>query len=347
MIKARQLDPYSRYRTTLLAPDRVRALSQLTPSVVVRDVAFCWTTIIAAWAAAAAYPTWWVCAIAAVVVGTRYYALFIIGHDGLHRRLWPSQQGNDLFNDVLILGPLGAITRLNNRNHLLHHRHLGNAEDPDRHRHACFNKADRLELLGFLSGATSVVRAVYHVFLAGRKRHVVLPEDTAAMDPAESEARADSVPATDGLYRLRDLVILGTWQVALILGLTLAFGWWGYPAMWLAPVYVFTFLADNFRSFVEHSHPEPDQHADRHRLVTFESSPLERLFIAPMHMNLHVAHHLWVGIPYYHLPEADREMCLHPLSKELERRRSYLGYLLRYWLALPLEDCRRPHRVTR
>ena len=53
----------------------------------------------------------------------------------------------------------------------------------------------------------------------------------------------------------------------------------------------------NLRSFVEHSHPESDAKADEHRLITFVSNRIERLFVAPMNMNYHAAHHLWVGIP--------------------------------------------------
>ena len=48
----------------------------------------------------------------------------------------------------------------------------------------------------------------------------------------------------------------------LIVGLTLPFGWWGYPLLWWVPVFLFTFLADNLRTFVEHSHTESDAEAD-------------------------------------------------------------------------------------
>lgn len=328
-----EIDPYHPYRSTLLSPERVRELSRLSPAIPVRDAVLCWLTIVAAWTVAAMNPVWWVLALAAVFVGSRYYALYIIGHDGLHRRIFPTQSANDLFNDAVVLGPLGAITRLNNKNHLLHHRHLGNESDPDRHRHGCFNKYDRLHLVGFLTGVTSVFRAVYQVFFASRSARAA--EATAAATTAATGATARA----DG-YTLRDALILVGWQVALVGGLTLAFGWWGYLLMWLLPVYVLTFLADNFRSFVEHSHPESDEAADHHRLVTFESNAVERWFVAPMNMNYHVAHHLWVGIPYYRLPEADAEMSRHPLSEQLERRGSYLAYLVRYWLALPIEECR-------
>ena len=132
MTERQSIDAYHPYRSGLLAPERIRELSQLRPRIAVRDAALCWALMLAAWSIAAAFPVWYVLLPAAVLVGSRYYALFIIGHDGLHRRIFPTQKANDLFNDIVVLGPIGAITRINNRNHLLHHRHLGNPEDPDR-----------------------------------------------------------------------------------------------------------------------------------------------------------------------------------------------------------------------
>jgi len=314
------MDPYRPYRQVLLAPARVKELSQLRSGLVVRDVTLAWAVIIAAWFAAATYTTWWTLTLAAVVVGTRYYALFIIGHDGLHRRLFADRATNDLFADVFILGPIGAITRLNNRNHLGHHQHLATDLDPDRHKHACFNKSDLSELLGYLSGVTSIVRSVRNVFFAS--------------------GRTPRGEGRDTGYTGRDLALLAAVQLALIGGLTLAFGWWGWPAMWLTPVYLFTYLGDSIRSFAEHSHPQADRLADEHRLITYVSTPFERLFLAPMNMNYHAAHHLWVSIPYYNLPAADAEMRRHPQATDLEWRKSYTGYLIRYALALPLEECR-------
>jgi fatty acid desaturase len=49
-------------------------------------------------------------------------------------------------------------------------------------------------------------------------------------------------------------------------------------------------------------------------------------------MNFHAAHHLWLGIPYYNLPEADRRMREHAAAGDprLVVRASYVGYLLEY-----------------
>jgi fatty acid desaturase len=319
--RAAARDPYHPYRSTLLTPAQTKELSELRSGIVVRDIALAWTAILAAWTLAATYTTWWTVALAMVVVGTRFYALFVIGHDGLHRRLFSDRARNDFVCDALILGPIGAITRINNRNHLAHHRYLATELDPDRHKHACFNKTDLTEVLAYMSGLTSILKSARNVFLPGR-----------APGPAEEVARER--------YTVRDLTILAGVQIALIAGLTWAFGWWGWPVMWLLPVYVFTYLGDSIRSFAEHSHPEADALADEHRLITYVSSPLERMFLAPMNMNFHAAHHLWVSIPYYNLPKADALMRAHPLASSLEWRRSYVGYLIRYALALPLEECR-------
>src|SRR5437868_11388843 len=40
---------------------------------------------------------------------------------------------------------------------------------------------------------------------------------------------------------------------------------------------LFRSLGDNFRAFAEHSQPYPDTLANRHRLITFLSNPLERI----------------------------------------------------------------------
>ena len=305
----RESDAYVKLRRELLPPERVRELSRLKPWRLAIDTAVCWAMICGAWALVAFKPTWWSVLLAIPIVGTRYYALWVIGHDGLHRRLFSKTKHSDLFSDLFVFGAIGAITRLNNRNHLDHHLHLATSLDPDRHKHGSFNKTSLFELIGFLTGASSLLRSVKNVF---------------------TKKAGSSGTAPTRRYTLRDVVILLAWQVALIGGLTWSIGIWAWPVLWLFPVYVFTFLGDNARAFVEHSHPESDALADRHRLVSVISNPVERLFFAPMNMNLHTAHHLWPSIPYYNLPTADGEMRLLPAALEIDTRRSYVGYIWHY-----------------
>lgn len=304
----------------LVPATRVKEFAQRSWVRPVVDTAVCWLLVIAAWGVVAWHPAWWTVLPAMVVVGNRFYALFIIGHDGLHRRLFKSRTLNDRFSDVFIFAPIGGITRLNNRNHLLHHAHLATDDDPDRHKYACFNKTSVLVMLGFMVGLTSVARSVSNVFFGSK--------------------RADRPERSSQSYRVSDVLLLGAWQLGLIVGLTAVIGWWAYPVLWLVPVYVFTVLGDNLRSFCEHSHPEADDLADQHRLITYHSPIWERWLISPMSMNYHTAHHLWPTIPYYHLRQADRELQAASDGTDLIWRRSYTGYLLRYFRALPLEACR-------
>jgi len=319
-------DLYTRYRGQLLSPERVRELSRLVWYRPVIDALWCWAWIVAAWSMVAVWPRWWTVALAVVVISTRFYALFIIAHDGFHRRLMNRAWVNDLFTDMAVLGAIGAITRLNSKNHLAHHRHLATPDDPDRHKYGCFNKFTRPQLLGYLTGVTSFVRSMRHVFL--RREPPVADRADGLSKPA---------PATEG-YRPRDVAILVAWQAALIAGLTLGIGLWAYPVLWLLPVFL-AFVYDNLRSFCEHSQPEADAVADRHRLISYASHPLERLVVSPMNMNHHATHHLWPSIPYYRLAEADREIRRNPATAGLEWRGWYLAYLWRYLRRLPLAEC--------
>jgi fatty acid desaturase len=318
---------YEPWRRTLLTSEEVRRLSQLEPPRVVIDAARSWALIIGAWAAVAYHTTWWVVLLAIPLIGSAYYALFIIGHDGLHRRLFHGRARNDLFNDLVVLGAIGAITRINNLNHLEHHDHLATADDPDRHKYGCFNKWESGRLIAYLSGVATLITSARHVYVTNSRRN-------------RGEPGPETVRGPRG-YSARDLLILAGWQVALIAGLSWAIGWWAWPVLWLAPVFGFTFLMDNLRTFCEHSQPEADSKADSHRLISYLSTPIERWFISPMNMNIHAIHHLWPSIPYYRLPEAARLVRSRPDGGgPLEWRRSYLGYLWRYWRALPLEECR-------
>lgn len=312
---AEETQKYLPYRPKLLTSDELRCLNELCPARAVRDAILLWLQIVAAWCAVSLWPAWWVVVPAIPVIGTRYYALYIIGHDGLHRRLFRDRRTNDLWNDLLILGAIGAITRLNRTNHMRHHATLALPGDPDRYKYIADNKPTRVRYVLALTGIPYLARAVGNVFF-GRSTPAT---------PAE---------ATAG-YSARDLLILGGWQVGLIAGLSLGVGWWAYPLLWLLPVYAFTYAADIARVFLEHSLPNDDG-PTASRLVTYTGSWFERQFFAPMNMNFHTAHHLWPSIPYYHLAEADRAIRQSPAcDRGLVWRGSYLGYLWRYGRALP------------
>jgi len=304
---------YPPYRSLLLSPEELAELTTLSPAKVFVDVAFLWTQIFTAWIFAAALRSWWIYPLAAAFVGNRYYSLYIIGHDGLHRRLHDRTALNDLVNDLLVLGPIGVATRLNRRNHMTHHVALHLEQDPDAYKYQSRHRLTLLQYFWSLTGLPYVVRAVGNVF---RKR------------PEDHDKAAHRTP--------RELFIIIGWQLLLAALLWSLIGWWGYFVLWWIPVYVFTFAADLARVFCEHSVPRADAVALCERLVTFEANRLELALFAPMNMNHHAAHHLWPSIPYYNLPRATAAMRSH--SGRLPEnapppctRRSYVNWLMTRW----------------
>ena len=311
-------NPYVQHRD-LLHPSEIRELSQLRHGPPLRDSAIAWMEIMACWTAVAIWPRWWVILLAVPIIGSASYALHILGHDALHWRYSPRPARNDLLSDLVLYGPVAAATHVTRRNHLLHHLHLATDQDPDRHKYATAGKTTRTDLVLYLTGWTNVAPVARDVLLL----------------PTVDAAHAAADPRGGIGYSRRDVAIMLGWQIVLLVGLSRMIGLWAYPVLWLLPVYVFRFCADEARQFLEHAHLEPDETADRHRLVSYTSNPLERLFFAPLHMNLHAAHHLWPSIPYYNLPAADRLLRERQRTAELVWRRSYVGTLREYLRVLP------------
>jgi fatty acid desaturase len=313
-----QSEGYHPFRQTILSRDELRELSKLRPARAVVNVLVNWLAIVGAWALVAMVPSWLTVVAAILVVGTRYYALAIVGHDGLHRRIFPDQWTNDLFNDLFIVGPIGAITRVNRLNHIEHHRVTASAADPDRHKYLHDGKEPTLPFLAFLTGLGNVWPTIRNIFLRKGRQVAVVQERV-----FES-------------YRLTDIAILVAWQAVLIIGLSYAIGWWAYPILWLIPVYFFGYRGDLLRVFCEHSMMQSDEIADRSlRMIHYDSNWLELQFFAPNNMNCHVAHHLWPGIPYYNLPLAEEKVRTWDLEDasrgQIVWRTSYCVYLVDYF----------------
>jgi fatty acid desaturase len=310
---------YHPFRQTILSRDELRELSTLRPAQAVKGALLNWLAILSAWTLVALAPSWWTVIPAILIIGTRYYALAIIGHDGLHRRVFPDQWSNDLFNDLVIMGPIGAITRVNRLNHIEHHRVTASTVDPDRHKYLHDGKEPTIPFLVFLTGFANVWPTIRNVFLQKNRQVAVVQ------------------PRAEEPYRRRDIAILVVWQALLIIGLSCAIGWWAYPVLWLIPVYLFAYRADLVRVFCEHSMMQSDETADESlRMVHYDSNWLELQFFAPNNMNCHVAHHLWPGIPYYNLPLAEAKVrswdAANGSRGQIVWRRSYCAYLVDYFV---------------
>ncbi len=305
---------------TLLSRREVLEFSRKRPAVVYADMLLIYLWLTCAFAVLQALPVWPVQVAAFLIIGTRQYALFIIGHDGLHRNLHPNRRINDRLATWLIFAPLGMCLRDGRSSHLRHHHQLGSERDPDRYLHGAENKANTVQFVLFLSGLATFLKTVWKVTPFGQRR-------------SGSDARpAPTLLKEFMMSRIPVLVM----QVLIFGAIAATQPWWTYLVFWVLPVFALVFVPDEIRAFCDHAHPiVPDALADDRRLITYAPPRLEQVLFSPHHMNYHAEHHLWPFVPYYRLPEVHRR--IRPrLGQAIEVRRSYVGFLWHYLRSLPL-----------
>ena len=237
----------------------------------------------AAIAACVRWTTVPVCATAFVVVATRQHALLMLYHDAVHGLLARDRRLNDaainLFVGVPFLLPVEVFRPL----HIRHHRHLGQADDPER----TILFADQHWRYRALPAATLLRQVLADLFLLNGVRTLL--------------AWRARTP------RLR--VSTDTWMVALawaVLLCTLLAHSAGIVALalalWFGPVLTLTNLLQKVRSFSEHGGGNDATGPGHEWTYSWRPGPLGRLFIWPYNINRHREHHAQPDVPWHGLP---------------------------------------------
>ena len=311
------LDPEALGRE-LLPPNSplLRDLLRRRPWRVVADTAACYAVIALAFALLARVPTWWGAAVAFVVIGNRQYALSVLTHEGDHRTLFARRRHNDLFAQAALCAPVGVDFHGERVNHGRHHQLLATADDPDRYLYSVEDKSTRGDFVLFLTGLTMFPRALRKALRGG----------------TTPGPRRPPLAALGDFLARRGGTLLA--QALLFAAVCTRFPPWYYLAFWVAPIYPLVFVPHKIRMFCEHALPvTPDAAADPQRLVTYLPGPVERALFSPFNLNLHAEHHMWPYVPYYNLPRLRAVTAGRP---DIEVRRSYPGFLFRYFSSLPL-----------
>lgn len=290
-------------------------LMKLQPGRVLFDILLSWVAIIIALVLCSQFPSIWMYLIAFVIIGLNQYALFIIGHDGLHGSIHPAKKWNDAIARWLVYGPMFMGFEDGKRNHLEHHKQLGCESDPDRYLHTFQRKDSPIKFLLYCSGIATFAQTVIKVSPFGKRK--IIQRDEAS--------KSNSLNSALFKYVLERIPVL-LWQPIIIsfMLLPLHLPLWAYPALWIAPIYFFVFVPDEIRAFCDHAVLDQGPAAEEHRLVTFVPPLIERIYFSPHEMNYHAEHHLWTRIPYYNLPRAHQLVKSNP---HITVRNSYLRFL--------------------
>lgn len=248
------------------------------------------------YAIAAALDSWFFFPIFWFLQGTMFWALFVVGHDCGHGSFSKHKGLNNLIGHLShtpILVPYHGW-RISHRTH---HANTGNIETDESWYPVTQSKYESMDwpekVVRF-----SIHLLAYPIYLfmrsPGRKGSHFLPSSP-LFRPSE---KWDVLTST----------LCCSLMVALLGGLTVQFGWLFLLKYYLVPYIVFVIWLD-LVTFLHHTEQDiPWYRGDDWYFLKGALSTIDRDYgiFNPIHHNIgtHVAHHIFLTIPHYHLKEA-------------------------------------------
>lgn len=257
------------------------------------------------------HPRPWTYVAAFVLVASRQYALLILMHDAFHCLLHSERRVNDIVGAWFIGAACGSSYWVSRGSHLEHHRKLGELNDPELFLYSAGPPRPK-------HGVGAFTRHFLLLILGDQILHTHLGPGTGQAVPIATRLGS----------ALRRLLPVSVAQVTLLGLFTLAGSWQTYFTLWILPLLTLTVLLNGLRVFCDHANHTDKPGDERHRLVSYLSSPLERFFIAPFHMNYHAEHHLFTYVPHYRLPALrERLMASQEYAATVQWRPGYIAFV--------------------
>jgi fatty acid desaturase len=218
-------------------------------------------------------------AAAFVAEGCMIVRFNILGHDAVHRLLFSNRALNDWVGRWLLSYPALTAFELYRRGHLSHHRDELGPDEPD----------------------VALYRG-YPITRASLRRKLV--RDAVGISGwkiLKGLFRGLANPRTRPVAAR----IFGT-QLAIIAVLTLV----GHPflyLLWIGPYMTQWRVANRLRAIAEHGGMQ--RSADRRETThTVRQTLLARVFMVPYNVGYHLAHHVDMGVPCWHLRRLHQEL---------------------------------------
>lgn len=233
-----------------------------------------------------------------LIIGARMHALAILMHDATHFRFLKDRNLSDLITNLTLMYWIFSSIEKYRQNHLRHHQHLNTEEDPDwvaklGKKEFTFPKTKQEFILTILSYFTLVQGIRDAIWFLKR-----------FSPPAKTEKkRSPDTPVKLAFYL----------TLAIVLSV---FGLWGHFLLyWIVPYLSTFFMYQYIRSVSEHfGDLEYDHEINSSR--TLKANFIERFFLAPHHVGYHIEHHLYPGVPFYHLPALHKLLMKSPEYRE-------------------------------
>lgn len=235
------------------------------------------------------------------VVASRQHALLALTHEAVHYRLFKSRFWNDFVGNLFAAYPLVWDVYGYRENHVLHHKYVNTAQDPDWQRklgHPDWQFSNSKKYLSRL-----FLRYLWGFgFVDNVKFALVMSNHW----PAEKLKRAGQASIITGKFFYYSIVLGGLYYLGL--GSTVVL-YWFVPFFFIYPPF------QKFRSIAEHFGLPNNHELNETRNVT--SGSIESFFFSPHDLNYHLLHHLFPTIPCYNLKKLNKKFLQNSMYQEL------------------------------
>ncbi len=274
--------------TLRLAPESLRPLQRLSTRRALAAVAGTWTLIALSVAAALWSGHWAVWIAAALVVGRCQHALAVLMHDAAHYRMLDHRGWNDFVGHWICAKPIASHLYIYRTVHLRHHRYLHTDRDPDLSLSAPFPCGRQSFLRKLLRDAVGVSALVM-------RGYVTVDKDS---------GRMRLTPRQGNLFRYWMPQTIATRVLAAAIVGSIIYAGYGlaFLVLWVLPLLIVYQVILRMRGVLEHA-AVPDKFDPlRNARTVVSRNPVARFFLNPHHVAYHLEHHLYPGVPHYHLP---------------------------------------------
>jgi fatty acid desaturase len=254
---------------------------------------------------------------ALAILGGRQLGLAILMHDGAHGHLHPIRKWNNFLGQWMTAASVGSDLFAYRTYHLTHHKYTQQAEDPDLSLSKPFptSRASlRRKFTRDLTGQIFFKQRSYQFASAWKGLKAMLAgqsgdgiRDTSAGEIFNMQSRSGvDAPVTSLDGAMDSARTVGRFLVVqvIVLAASLAtFGWIPF-LLWITAMATTFPLFLRIRNIAEHACTKTGSDDPFTHARTTHAQMLERATVAPYWVNYHSEHHLFMGVPCYHLAAA-------------------------------------------